>query len=382
MLGSQRALFDIPRDVCYLNAAGWSPLPMATQEAARKAVGRKGQPWKLAASFANEQHERARGAAARLINADAADVALVPSISYGVASAAKILDVPKGSRVVVLQDDHTSPVLEWQSREGAQGFTVDTVAQPGNGDWTSAVLEVIDRPNAPPLAVVSISSVHWSDGGAIDLVAVAKAAKAKGAAFLVDATHGAGIMAIDVKALDPDFLLFPTYKWTLGPYGRAFMYVARRHQDGVPLEQTAPARRDVRAESKVYFADTRYLDSARRFDMGERDHFISLEMASIGMELVGQWGSAALVERLSMLTDRIADGVKGLPVQVVARQWRAPNILSLGFKGGVPEPLVTALAAENIYVAPRLGRMRISPHAYNDEADVDRLVAALKRHLG
>ena len=382
MLGSQRALFDIPRDVCYLNAAGWSPLPLATQEAARMAVSRKGQPWKLATSFANEQHERARAAAARLINADPADVALVPSISYGVASAAKILDVPKGSRVVVLQDDHTSPVLEWQSRAEAQGFTVDTVAQPGNGDWTSAVLEAIDRPNAAPLAVVSISSVHWSDGGAIELLAVAKAAKTKGAAFLVDATHGAGIMAIDVKALDPDFLFFPTYKWTLGPYGRAFMYVARRHQDGVPLEQTAPARRDVRAESKVYFADTRYLDNARRFDMGERDHFISLEMASIGLELVGQWGSAALVERLSMLTDRIADGVKGLPVQVVARQWRAPNILSLGFKGGVPEKLITALAAEDIYVAPRLGRMRISPHAYNDEADVDRLVAALKRQLG
>ncbi len=382
MLGSQRALFDIPREVCYLNAAGWSPLPLATQAAARNAVGRKGQPWKLTAAFGNEQNERARTAAARLINADAADVALVPSISYGVASAAKVLEVAKGSRVLVLQDDHTSPVLEWQSRAEGQGFSVETVAQPGDGDWTSAVLAAIDRPNAAPLAVVSISSVHWSDGGAIDLIAVGKAAKAKSAVLLVDATHGAGIMAIDVKALDPDFLFFPTYKWTLGPYGRAFMYVARRHQDGVPLEQTAPARRDVRAESKVYFADTRYLDSARRFDMGERDHFISMEMASLGMELVAQWGSVALVERLSMLTDRIADGVKGLPVQVVARQWRAPNILSLGFAGGVPEPLIAALAAEGIHVAPRLGRMRISPHAYNDEADVDRLVAALKRHLG
>ena len=51
MLPSQRALFDIPADVCYLNAAGWSPLPRATQEAAREAVSRKGQPWKLAPEF-------------------------------------------------------------------------------------------------------------------------------------------------------------------------------------------------------------------------------------------------------------------------------------------------------------------------------------------
>ena len=69
MLPSQRALFDIPREVCYLNAASWSPLPLASQEAGRLGVGRKGQPWKLDAGFAGEQHERGRRAAARLINA-------------------------------------------------------------------------------------------------------------------------------------------------------------------------------------------------------------------------------------------------------------------------------------------------------------------------
>ncbi len=299
MLVSQRALFDIPRDVCYLNAAGWSPLPLATQAAARAAVARKGQPWKLGASFATDQHERARQAAARLINADPADVALTPSISYGIATAAKILDVPKGSRVIVLQDDHTSPVLEWQSRAEPQGLTIDTVAQPGDGDWTSAVLAAIDHPNAQPPAVVSISSIHWSDGGAIDLMAVvAKPRRPRQRRFSSMPPTASASCRLDVKALDPDFVFFPTYKWTLGPYGRAFMYIARRHQDGVPLEQTAPARRDVRAESKVYFADTRYVDDARRFDMGERDHFISLEMASIGMELVASWGAPALVERL------------------------------------------------------------------------------------
>ena len=72
MLPSQRALFDVPRDVCYLNAASWSPLPLATQEAGRAAVGRKGTPWKIDAAFANQQHERARAAAARLIGADPA----------------------------------------------------------------------------------------------------------------------------------------------------------------------------------------------------------------------------------------------------------------------------------------------------------------------
>ena len=291
MLPSQRAHFDIPSDVAYLNAAGWSPLPRATQQAAQAAVLRKGQPWKLAPDFSNSQHERARAAAAALIGAEARDVALVSSVGYGVAIAGKVLSIPRGARVLVLENDHTSPVLEWIGRADAQGFTVETIAQPADADWTSAVLDAIARPGALPLALASISSIHWSDGGLLDMDAIAKALRQQGAALLLDATHSVGVIATDVKTLDPDFLIFPTYKWVLGPYGRAFVYVARRHQDGVPLEQTSFGRRDVKAENPVYFADTRYLPDARRYDMGERDHFISMEMAAIGMEMMASWGA-------------------------------------------------------------------------------------------
>ena len=380
MLPSQRALFDVPRHICYLNSASWSPLPLRTLEAGRAAVGRKGTPWTLDAAFASGQHERARTAAARLINADPADIALIPSISYGVATAAKLLAIERGARVIVLADDHSSPVLEWRARADAQGFALETVRRPDDGDWTSAVLAAIERPGAAPVSLASISSVHWSDGGLIDIEKVGAALRRHGARFLIDATHGAGVLAMDVRRLDPDFVIFPTYKWLLGPYGRAFLYVARRHQDGIPLEQTAAGRRDVRAENDVYFADLGYVPDARRFDMGERDHFISLEMASIGMEMMADWGAAAVAQRLQMLTDRIADGVRDIGVSVPDRRMRAPHVLSLGFPGGLPTDLVKALASENIYVAPRLGRMRISPHVFNDEADVDRLVAALARH--
>ena len=82
MLSSQRALFDIPREVCYLNAASWSPLPLATQEAGRAGVARKGRPWTIEPNFPGQQYDRARRAAARLINADPNDVALIPSVSW------------------------------------------------------------------------------------------------------------------------------------------------------------------------------------------------------------------------------------------------------------------------------------------------------------
>ncbi len=381
MLASQRGLFEMPRDICYLNSASYSPLPLRTQEAARAAVGRKATPWMLDASFANRQHERARAAAARLINAEASDVALISSISYGVATAAKLVTIPRGTRVLVLENDHSSPVLEWQTRADAQGFAVETIAQPDDGDWTSAVLASVERKGAPPVALASISSVHWSDGGSIDVERVGAALRRQGAVFLIDATHGVGVIEMDVKRLDPDFVIFPTYKWLLGPYGRAFIYIARRHQDGVPLEQTAFGRREVRSENAVYFADTRYVADARRFDMGERDHFISLEMASIGMEMMAEWGASAVSERLAMLTDRIAEGLSRARVRLPDRSLRAPHILSLGFEGGLPAGLVEGLASEGIYVAARLARMRISPHVFNDEQDADRFAAALTRRL-
>lgn len=380
MVPSQRALFDIPREVCYLNAASYSPLPLRTLEAGRAAVGRKGTPWTLPTSFAGEQHERARRAAARLINADASDIALISSISYGVATAAKLLTVERGTRVIVLEDDHSSPVLEWRSRAEAQGFSVEAV-RPDDGDWTSAVLAAIERPGAPPVGLASISSVHWSDGGMIDIEKVGATLRRHGAKFLIDATQSAGVLALDVKQLDPDFVIFPTYKWLLGPYGRAFLYVAKRHQDGIPLEQTSGGRRNVRADNKVYFTDLDYVGDARRFDMGERDHFISLDMAAIGMEMMADWGASDVAARTLMLTERIAEGLRGRGVGLPDPRFRAPHILSLGFDKGMPARLVESLATEGIYVVPRLGRLRISPHVYNDEEDADRIVAALGQRL-
>ena len=150
--------------------------------------------------------------------------------------------------------------------------------------------------------------------------------------------------------------MFPTYKWLLGPYGRAFFYVAKRHQNGIPLEQTASGRRNVRAENAVYFTDLSYVPDARRFDMGERDHFISLEMASIGMEMMVEWGATAVVQRLAMLTERIAEGVRGLGVGVLERSSAGashPQPRLQGRDAGWPRRRTGK--RRRSYVAPRLG---------------------------
>jgi selenocysteine lyase/cysteine desulfurase len=136
----------------------------------------------------------------------------------------------------------------------------------------------------------------------------------------------------------------------------------------------------VRAEQDVYFTDTNYVSDARRIDMGERDHFISMEMASIGMEMMAEWGAQAVGARLRLLTDRLADGLGDAArdgrISFPHARIRTPHILSLGFRDGVPKGLMQNLAARKIYVAPRLRRLRVSPHVYNDEADIDRFAEA------
>jgi selenocysteine lyase/cysteine desulfurase len=292
------------------------------------------------------------------------------------------LHPPSGSRVLVLENDHSSPVLEWLTHAAEGGFAVETVKRPSDGDWTTALLAATERPDAAPVALASISSVHWSDGGVIDLDRVAPTLRARGAALIIDATHAAGVMPLDVNKLDPDFLVFPTYKWVLGPYGRAFLYIAKRHQDGIPLEQTGYGRRGISSGATTYLRDLSFVASARRFDMGERDHFVSMEMASIGMEMMAEWGSEAVLGRLTMLTERLAEGLQNSGVLVPDNRVRAPHVLSLAFPRNMPEKAVERLAAHSVYVAPRLGRMRLSPHVYNDETDVDRFVETFRAVLG
>ena len=301
---------------------------------------------------------------------------MVPSVSYGFATAAGIVPLKAGDRIIVLENDHSSPVLAWETPANAAGATVETVSPPTDEDWTKAVLDAMARPNAGPIAVVSISNVHWADGALLDVVAIAEAARAAGALIAVDATQAVGAVPVDVRHIDPDFLMFPTYKWLLGPYGRAFLYVAKRHQNAIPLEQTASGRMDVNSESETYLSDTRYVENARRFDMGERDHFITMEMASVGMELIETVGVSAVFQHVEQLTHHVQSA---FPKLIAGNaQSRSPHILSLNVGADRAKPICHALAQQNIHVSPRIGRVRVSPHIYNDDADIDRLIDALR----
>ena len=368
---SQRHLFEIPDHVAYFNAAAYVPLPRAVREAGERGVLTKSHPWNMGRDQGNAEAERARAAAARMLGVSPDDVAITSAVSYGIATAARNLPIARGSRVLMIEGEFPSLALVWPELAAAADATVEIVPRPADHDWTAALLAAIERPGAPPVGLAALTPTHWSDGAAIDLLAVTAALHRQGARIVIDATQSTGVIHLDIAALKPDFLAFPTYKWVLGPYSLAFLYVAPEHQHGRPLEDHGPAR-----------AGTGYIPTARRFDRGERNDPIGLPMAATGLEQVLAWDPDALRARLRGLTDALADEVSGMQgITLIPRALRAPQVLGVRFAGGMPAGLVERLAARDVHVADRQGVLRVSPHVYNDDRDVTRFAAALRAEL-
>jgi selenocysteine lyase/cysteine desulfurase len=364
MLGCQRHLFEIPEEVAYLDAAAFSALPAPVREAGAAGVMAKVRPWTITRDDA--MAERVRGAAARLIGAAPDDVAITGAVSHGIATAARNLDLAPGGRILRVADEFPSLSLVFDRLAAERGLVVDVVERPADGDWTQAILAAIARPG-PPLALAALTPLHWSDGALIDLDRVVPAVRAAGGAVVIDATQAVGVLDVDVQRWRPDFLAFPTYKWVLGPYSLAFLYAAPERQGGLPLEEHGGNR-----------PGGGYARGARRYDRGEFRDPIGLPMAGAGMELVAGWGHQAIAARLRVLTDALAEAMAALGLAVLPRERRAPHILGVRLPGGLRPGLLDALAARGSYAADRLGVLRISPHVWANEADVEHFTAALR----
>ena len=363
-LPCQRDLFEVPREVCYLDAAAWTPLPRPVREAGERGMLAKLRPWEHGRDQAAALAERTRAAAAALIGAAMDDVAIVGAVSHAMATVARNLRPAPGGRLLRVADEFPSHRLPWDRLAAERGLAVEEVARPADGDWTAALLAAIHRPGAAPLALATLSPLHWSDGTLMDLDRLAPAVRQAGGALVIDATQAVGVLPIDVARLQPDFLAFPTYKWVLGPYSLAFLYAAPHRQDGLALEPNSANEGQ---------------PGARRYDKGECRDPLLLPMAAAGMELVAQWGVAAVAARLRALTDQLAAGAVALGLTPPSSTLRSPHILGLRRPGGMPSHLIEALRSEGVFVSDRLGTLRISPHVWADEADVARCLEALAR---
>ena len=249
VLGSQRALFEIPDDVTYLNCASMSPQLRTVTAAGIDAVRSKASPWTLRAIDWFVHAEPLRALFGRLLGAEAECVALVPSVSYGLAVAAANVPVRAGQSIVVLDREFPSGTYTWRELARRTGARVVTVVREPGSSWTDAVLAALDD----QVAIVAVPACHWTDGSLVDLERLAPEVRAVGAALVIDASQAAGAHPIDVERIQPDFLCAVGYKWLLGPYSLGYLYVDPKwHERGVPIEQTWMSRAGAEDFTRLY----------------------------------------------------------------------------------------------------------------------------------
>ena len=374
LIPCQRALFAIPREVAYFDCAKMSPLLEASAEAGRQGLERKSRPWEIRAEHFFDESERVRALYARLIGAAAGDVAIVPSVSYGMATVMRNVPVAAGQTIVTLGEDFPSGIYAARALARKREAQLVTVPRPEEGDWSAALLDAIDGRTA----LVVSPHVHWVHGTIIDVEAVARRCRSVGAALVLDTTQSTGAFPLDLAAVDPDYLIAASYKWLLGPYSLGFLYVAPRHQQGRPLEESWMTRKGAQDFRRIADAYEEALEpSARRFDMGERANFALLPAAAAAIEQLLAWGVAEIAGTRGAMTAGIAERLE--PHGIRAAPGRAPHFLSVTFEGGLPDGIEQRLAGGDVHVSLRGETMRITPHLYNDEPDVERLADALAR---
>jgi selenocysteine lyase/cysteine desulfurase len=374
-LGSQRDLFEIPDDIVYLNCAYMSPQLRSAREVGERSVSRKSRPWEITPDDFFEDSEKARALFARLVGGDADGVAIVPSVSYGIAVAAANVPVREGQRILILEDQFPSNVYSWRELAARSKAELVTVPRPEDHDWTRAILEEIDADTA----VVAVPNCHWTDGSLVDLARVGGRAREAGAALVVDGIQSIGAYPFDVSEVEPDFLVASAYKWQLGPYGLGFMHVAEKYREGNPIEHNWINRHGSEAFSQLVDYQDAFQPGARRYDVGERNNFVLLPMAAEALRQILDWGVENVSETIGTLTDLIEEKATERGMQTIPKERRARHMIGLMLGPDAPDDLATRLTADDVFVSVRGESVRVSPHLYNTEEDVDRLFDVLER---
>ena len=371
-----RADFDIPDERAYLNTAFLGPMPRVAVHAGQEALTAKSHPWEISADTFFAPVDELRTVLASILGGDDDGVALMPSVSYGIAVAGANLSVPAGSTIVVMAEQFPSNVYEWRAVAERSGAEIRTVSPTPDG-WTAALLEAIDERTS----VVAIEPCHWSDGGVVDVVAVGDAARAVGSGFVVDVSQTLGAVPFPLAAAQPDFVVGVLYKWLLGAYGTACLWAAPRWREGRTVEHNWMSRAGSSDFSQLVHYTDSFRPGARRFDAGEVASHANIASTLAAARVVAAWDANGVTEHARGLTTSLVERAAELGFSAPPSDQRSPHLIGLHLPaGGPPAATVSAALAEaQVHVSIRGTAIRVSAHAFNTTADIDRLITVLNQ---
>jgi selenocysteine lyase/cysteine desulfurase len=215
----------------------------------------------------------------------------------------------------------------------------------------------------------------------VELGPIAARSRELGARLVIDGSQSVGAMPLDVDELQPDFLVTVGYKWLLGPFSVAYLYVAEEHRGGEPLEENWIVRAGSEDFARLVDYRDEYQPGARRFDVGGRTKFELIPMAIAALAQIAEWRVPRVAATLAARTSEIAARATEAGLNALPDEQRGPHMLGVRLPESAYTRAPSALASVNCFAGMRGESLRISPHLHTTDEDVERLFAGLNRAL-
>jgi cysteine desulfurase/selenocysteine lyase len=368
-------LFPVTQKRIFLAHAGVAPLPGPAVEALKAGAE--------AASYGQESTdfmadiEAIRRVGARLINANSDEVALLGPTSLGLNLVAHGLRWQPGDEVVCYPDDYPANVYPWQAL-AAQGVRIVPLQPERVGEITP---ELVLKALTPHTRLVALASCHFLSGFRLDYESIAEDLHRRGVLFCLDAIQSLGATTIDVRHID--FLAADSHKWMLGPLGAGIFYVKRKHFE--TLRPTLVGAWNVRSPGFIAQPEIAFEDTARRYEPGALN-MLALQGMAASLEMILGIGvkqiEARLLDLRAYAEDRLL--IRGFRVLGHAnRRLQKSGIITIAFE----DPATGVAHARNlkenrIDISLRQTRsgtscIRLSPHFYNTEAEIEEVIKIL-----
>ena len=379
MLPSQRPLFDLTDDVAYLNGAYMSPQLKSVEAAGLIALRRKGRPYEIQLDDFFEPVQALRRAYAKLINCpEPGRIALIPSVSYGMAAVANNLKLKEGDNIVITQEQFPSNYYAWERVAHESGAHIRIVNPPDEfpraAAWNQAILDAIDERTA----MVSLAHVHWADGTLFDLLAIRQRATEVGALLVIDGTQSVGGLPFDIQEIKPDALICAAYKWLMGPYTTGLAYYGPAFDDGIPVEENWINRLDSHDFRNLANYQPQYQPLAARYNMGEQSNFVFVPMLETAIQQLLAWGVPNIQDYAQALMREPLQQLEQLGCYVEPEAERAHHLVGIRLPKDVDmDRFRQQLQEEKVHVSIRGNAVRVSCHLYNEGWEAERLVSAV-----
>lgn len=362
-----RDLFPVTNNLVYFNHAAVGPLSTRATEAMEKFVRDQRDFGALHWREWYREYDRFRESAARLLNAEPAEIAILKNTSEALSFVAQGIRWRAGDNVVTTALEFPPNVSPWRSLE-PRGVETRMAKEP----TVEAIAPLVDERTR----VVTVCSVAFHNGFVADLEALGDFCAERQILFCVDAIQSLGMLPIDVRRSKITFLGADSHKWLCGPEGATIFFVAREQIEQLDVFEHGWTN-IVRRNASFLDASTELVPDARRFEAGSLNS-AGIHGARAAIDLLLEIGIDTIAPKVVSIANALGDGLESIGYRI-ARPIRSGIVAATPQRVDGRELLRLhgELEKERIVCSPREGALRFSPHFYNDQSEVVRVVEVL-----